>query len=167
MFINILSRQFTARCTTVLWCTEWNSPPAMSSTSHLFSVHSVVQFVITGRWAFLRVHVAHCRIITNIYRGLLVVDSARRWTGRAWAYFKERNSPWQALISQQNWASSWFPGQVEDAWPPHQLVQPLELVFIPLLRVTERWWRRTAVFDVRRKYMNCVHAHSYARTASV
>lgn len=96
-----------------------NCPPAKASPSHLLSVHSIVQSVIIGRWAFLWVCVALCRIITNIYRGLLVVDSAWCWTGRAWAYFKERKSPRQALISQQNWARSWFLGQVEDAWPPH------------------------------------------------
>lgn len=101
-----------------------------ASPALLLSVHFIVQPVIIGRWAFLRVCVALCRIITNIYRALLVADSAQRWTGRAWAYFKERKSPQQALISQQNEAHSWFPGQVEDAWPPHQLVQLPELFFL-------------------------------------
>lgn len=56
-----------------------------------------------------------------------MLDSTRRWTGRAWAYFKERKSLRKALISQQSCAGSWFPGQVEDAWSRRQLVELLEL----------------------------------------
>lgn len=113
-------------CTVQYWV---NCFLTEASPSHLLSAHFRVQSVIIGRWAFLRVCVALCRIITNIYRALLVADSAQRWTGRAWAYFKERKSPQQALISQQNEARPWFPGQVEDAWPLHQLVQLPELFF--------------------------------------
>lgn len=64
----------------------------------------------------------------------------------------------KSLISRQNWASSWFPGQVEDAWPLHQLVLLLELVFYSPASCQRKVMEgNCCVWCQESEYVDCVH----------